>query len=128
MTDSTRSTTPTKTSWYSFMTNVQYLAQIGHFFGALCVVFLMGTFCGSHGLWYTFGIGLVYATLKEFVFDIRIEKDTWANSVMDFSFYVFGGLVAVGLFCLAVRMGRFAVPPIVGSANGREMGLVLLGI
>jgi hypothetical protein len=103
----TTTTEPTTaTSWWSFMENVQYLAQVGHFFGALSVVLSIAIFFAHAGLWLAFGLGLIYALLKEFWFDIQFEKDTWSNSIMDFSFYVLGGGSAVGLFYLAVHYGR----------------------
>lgn len=100
---------PASSPWYSFMTNDQVLAQFGHFFGALSIVYIVSTFFGQSGMWWTFGVGLVYALLKEFVFDILVEKDTWPDSLMDFAFLVLGGLVAIGFFYLGVRVGRLAL-------------------
>jgi hypothetical protein len=106
MTQPTGPAGPQPTPWYAFMTNLQAVAQFGHFFGGLSIVLLLGVFFGLVGLWGAFAVGLVYAIGKEFWFDIRYERDSWSNSIMDFTFYVLGGGAAVGLFYLALHLGR----------------------
>jgi hypothetical protein len=85
------------------MSNPQYLAQIGHFFGACTVILIAALFSvGLVPILWTLGIGLVLAALKEFVFDTASwgEGDSWSDSVMDFAFYALGGLVGLGLAAL----------------------------
>ncbi len=41
---------------------------------------------------------LAFALVKEFVFDILVEQDTWANSLEDFLYYLVGALVCGLLF------------------------------
>jgi hypothetical protein len=86
------------------MSNPQYLAQIGHFLGGLSVVFVLGAFTSETGMWVTFGIGVLLAAFKEFVFDTASwgEGDSLADSAMDFAFYVAGGMMGAALFLLAV--------------------------
>ena len=80
-------------SWASWMSAPQYLAQAGHFLGGALVIFVAGVY--SHDAWtlYAFGIGAVIAALKEFVIDVASwgESDSWADSAMDYAFYVLGG-------------------------------------
>jgi len=86
------------------MSNPQYLAQVGHSLGGLALVFVLGAFGGHEVMWWTFGIGLILAAFKEFVFDTASwgEGDSWADSAMDFAFYVLGGLAGMGLFWWSV--------------------------
>ena len=94
---------------FSWMSNPQYLAQVGHYLGGLCVVFVLGAFGGHVVMWSTLAIGLVLAGLKEFVFDVASwgEGDSWSDSIMDFAFYLAGGLSGMGLFLWA--LSRHAV-------------------
>ena len=87
----------------SWMSNPQYLAQVGHFFGAACLLFTVRLFSASKAsLLWTLLIGLLIAGLKEFVFDTSSwgEGDSFAHSAMDFSFYLLGGLVSFVLIYL----------------------------
>ena len=79
------------------MSNPQYLAQVGHFFGALSVVLVAALFGDWTAIWWAFGTGVVLASAKEFVFDTATwgEGDSWSDSLMDWSFYMLGG--GVGL-------------------------------
>jgi hypothetical protein len=89
---------------FSWMSNDQYLAQVGHFLGGLAIVFVAGAFGGHAVMWWVLGIGLALAAAKEFIFDTASwgEGDSWSDSLMDFAFYLLGGLAGMGLFLLAV--------------------------
>lgn len=82
------------------MSSPQYLAQVAHVLGgALFVVLSMLFFgWGAPVLW-TFGMGIVLASSKEFIFDVSSwgEGDSWADSLMDWIFYVLGGSAGLGL-------------------------------
>jgi hypothetical protein len=92
------------TGRFDWMSDPQYLAQVGHFLGGLSVVFTFGVFFGSIGMWVTLGLGLSLAALKEFGFDTASwgENDSWADSAMDFGFYALGGLSGTVLSLLAI--------------------------
>jgi hypothetical protein len=83
----------------SWMSNPQYLAQVGHFFGALCAIIVTALF-GKHEwvpiLW-VLAFGVPLATAKEFWFDIVYERDSFMNSLMDWGFYMLGAAVGVAL-------------------------------
>ncbi len=97
--------TPKRLNW-DWMSNPQYLAQVGHFLAGLSIVFVLGAFFGHVVMWWTLGVGLALAAAKEFIFDVAQpplgEGDSWADSAMDFAFYLLGGLLGMGLFLLAV--------------------------
>jgi hypothetical protein len=95
--------------------NPQYLAQVGHTlggFGALAttcmvslavllrcpVTSLMFAAC-EHNCLIVLVVGVVAAAVKEFGYDAHYElpKQTFADNLMDFSFYVLGGLLGLGL-------------------------------
>lgn len=89
---------------FDWMSSPQYLAQIGHFLGAACLVltaslFAIVTRAGWAPIWWAYGIGVLLASFKEFVFDVASwgEGDSWGDSLMDWSFYMLGGLVGLGL-------------------------------
>jgi hypothetical protein len=84
----------------NWMSNPQYLAQVGHFFGASSLILAVHLYSYAHhgGLrlpLYVYGIGSCLAAAKEFWFDIVFEKDSWADSAVDFFFYVLGGFAAL---------------------------------
>jgi hypothetical protein len=86
------------------MENEQYLAQVGHFLGGVCLILLVSLFsivmrAGWAPIWWVFGAGVATASFKEFVFDVSSlgENDSWSDSIMDWSFYMLGGLVGLGL-------------------------------
>lgn len=98
---------------WSWMSNPQYLAQIGHFLGGALVVvtstlFAMVLGAGWAPTLVTLGIGVVLASLKEFVFDVAPwgEGDTWSDSIMDWSFYMLGGGVGMGLALFAHHLAH----------------------
>lgn len=90
----------------SWMSDPQYLAQVGHFLGGaslilLTALFSMAKHVGFEPIGAILGLGMLVAGFKEFWFDIRYEHDSWKNSAMDFAFYVFGGIAGTGLSLLA---------------------------
>lgn len=93
---------------FDWMSNPQYLAQVGHFLGGAWVVFLAGLFGGSTALFWAFGIGTLVAGFKEFVFDTASwgESDSWSDSFMDWMFYELGGGAAMLVFWLAETTHR----------------------
>lgn len=96
---------PNLTTWED---NPQYLSQAGHFLGGTSVMltaalFSMALDAGWDPILITFGAGTVVAAFKEFYLDLRKpEDDTLPDSLMDFSFYVLGGTVGLGLAALAM--------------------------
>lgn len=85
-----------------WMSDPQYLAQVGHTLGAyslVCTLAMFGVHWGVIGV--VFIVGIWMAALKEFWFDIVYEKDSWADSTMDFGFYLLGGAMGAGLSALA---------------------------
>lgn len=88
------------------MQNAQYLAQIGHFFGALSAMLIYGVFMRESYMILAFTIGTMLAAAKEFVYDVASwgEGDSWQDSAMDFAFYLLGGTVGTWLAHLAVRI------------------------
>lgn len=92
---------------FAWMSDPQYLAQVGHFLGGLSLVFVVGAFAGREGALWTLVGGTALAAIKEFVFDVASwgEGDSWADSAMDFVFYLAGGTAGGGLFLLALSEG-----------------------
>jgi hypothetical protein len=94
----------------TWMNNPQYLAQVGHFLGGASLIMLTVMFSWNPlCIWATFGVGVVAAGVKEFWYDANYElpKQTWQDNLMDFSFYVLGGLVGVGISYGAMHVHRF---------------------
>jgi hypothetical protein len=89
----------------SWMKNEQYLAQVGHFFGALSVMLIYGVFTHEMHVLVAFAVGAVLAAAKEFIYDMAPwgEGDSFGDSMMDYSFYIFGGTVGVWIAHLAVH-------------------------
>jgi hypothetical protein len=102
----------------TWMNNPQYLAQVGHFLGGGYVMTLatLAALIWAHGagapLGWTLGVGIAAAAIKEFYYDLRYElpKQTIADSAMDFTFYVVGGLVGAGIGAFA--LSRIALAPL----------------
>ena len=68
-------TKPANKDAFDWMSNPQYLAQVSHFLGAACLILLSALFSLAHGsrwmpVLITFAVGVLLATLKEFVFDV----------------------------------------------------------
>lgn len=94
----------------TWMNNPQYLAQVGHFLGGGSLMLLITLFSGNiNYTWMVFEVGVVAAAIKEFWYDANYEipKQTWQDNVMDFSFYVLGGGVGVGLSYWALSLHHF---------------------
>jgi hypothetical protein len=95
---------------FDWMSNPQYLAQVGHFLGAGGLIVTAGLFSGAAWLpvLVTFGIGVAAASFKEFVFDVASwgEGDSWSDSFMDWAFYMLGGGVGMGLVALAHHFAK----------------------
>ena len=98
---------------FDLMSNPQYLAQVGHFLGGALLIVLTTLFAVVLGAGWTpilvvLGIGVAAATFKEFVFDVSSwgEKDSWADSLMDWSFYMLGGGVGMGIAALAEHLAK----------------------
>lgn len=88
----------------TWMNNPQYLAQVGHFFGAYSLILTVARFQGSvpHLALAVYTALLVAAAIKEFWYDMRYELpvQTWADSIEDFVFYAFGGSAALMVGCI----------------------------
>ena len=92
----------------TWMNNPQYLAQAAHTLGGALVVVLVCVFFGWDA-WKAAGILLtLYATVKEFWYDLKYElpKQTWGDSLMDFAFYELGGAIGVLVMLGAHHLGR----------------------
>lgn len=91
----------------TWMNNSQYLAQVGHFFGACTIILLVGLFSETHREFplYAYGFGIAVAAVKEFWYDMVYElpKQTWLDSIMDFFFYALGGTFALVVLYLHSR-------------------------
>lgn len=73
---------------YNWMPSEDQLAQTSHFFIATTII------AYSHLLgqkwWFGLLAVLVWATFKEWIFDIIVEGDTIAGSLEDFVWYMIG--------------------------------------
>lgn len=88
----------------SWMTNADYLAQISHALAGYATMVTTGLFARSGFLWLAvvFGLFTLYATVKEFWYDLKYElpKQTVRDSLLDFFMYELGlvmGTVVVDL-------------------------------
>jgi hypothetical protein len=90
-------------SRFAWMSSVQYLAQVAHFFGALSVMLVYGIFTREWHMIDAFMLGTAIAVAKEFVFDVAPwgEGDSWSDSALDFTFYLLGGALGAELSHLA---------------------------
>lgn len=68
-------------------------AQMAHVGWGIAFVLLVHVWGG--GLLLGLLVVLAWATLKEFVFDIVIEQDSWASSAVDFAFYCVGAAMGM---------------------------------
>lgn len=90
------------TKAFAWMSNPQYLAQVGHTLGGYALVFTVGAFTSWSGAAWVLLVGVLVAALKEFLFDVAPwgEGDSWRDSLQDFAFYVLGGAVGFGVAVL----------------------------
>ena len=93
----------------SWMSNPQYLAQAAHVLGGasliLAAALLSNSRCTGLGpVWTTLAVGIAAASVKEFWFDIVYERDSWSDSLMDWTFYIVGGAVGVAIVELSNRL------------------------
>jgi hypothetical protein len=100
---------------FDWMSNPQYLAQVGHFLGGLSVIVIATLFSVVFGAGWlpvlvTLGIGVLAASYKEFIFDTSVfgvgEGDSWSDSLMDWSFYMLGAGLAMGLAAVAFHFAK----------------------
>ena len=86
----------------TWMNNPQYLAQVGHCLGALSLMLFATLFWGMRGAYAMVGVGIGVAAAKEFWYDMVYElpKQTWADSWMDFGFYMVGAAVGLGVMAI----------------------------
>ena len=101
--------TPTRVyepRWYDFLTGLQATARVALFFLFLSVGLTTAVFFSYSGIYTTAGVGLAFATLKEFWYDRRIQHDSLRTSTFDFLVCMLGILGAVLLFSLAVHLHR----------------------
>jgi hypothetical protein len=96
-----------------WMNNPQYLAQVGHFLGGCLLLVLSALVCATLGVgWhpsvFVFLAGCIAAALKEFWYDMKYElpRQTWSDSIMDFTFYVIGGCVGFNIGLVAEYFSR----------------------
>lgn len=77
---------------WAWMGDPQYLAQVGHFFGAYAVAFTVGVFASTAWFVGVVLVGVVLAAAKEFLFDLASwgERDSFRDSAEDFAFYMGG--------------------------------------
>jgi hypothetical protein len=98
---------------FAWMSNPQYLAQAGHVLGGCLLIVLTALFTLAMGvgwsvIWAVFGFGVIAATVKEFVVDLLPEPygegDSFSDSLMDWCFYMLGGVVGLGLAAWAFHL------------------------
>lgn len=89
---------------FDWMSNDQYLSQVGHFLGGAGLIVVASMFAivlgaGWEPILWTLGVGVAAASFKEFVFDVSKwgEGDSWSDSFMDWAFYMLGGALGMGL-------------------------------
>jgi len=82
-----------------WMNNPQYLAQVGHFFGAFSVVLICALFGGMHAVLISLPCVFVGALIKEYWYDMRYElpRQSFSDSSMDFVFFCAGAAAGLGL-------------------------------
>jgi hypothetical protein len=92
----------------AWMSNPQYLAQIGHTLGGYGIILTTTIFAvvlsaGWKPTLIALAVGIVIASLKEFVYDTNTkwgEGDSWSDSLMDWTFYMVGGGLGIGVSAL----------------------------
>lgn len=82
-------------------TNVQFLANVGHFTVPWFVTSILYRFgWAHHGRWWVLGLTVAYAAGKEYYFDARYEvpHQTFGDNTEDFLGYVAGAALAALVF------------------------------
>jgi hypothetical protein len=90
-----------KPIWYP---SPEFLAQSGHFLlGFVCVLFPLAFFPNwKYGALYGALAALVYMIPKEFVFDVFVEKATFAEGLKDLAYLVAGIVVAFSSYGIVI--------------------------
>jgi hypothetical protein len=90
------------TLYNSWMNDPAFLAQSAHIFSAISVVMIASYFWDKKGCIYATSIFACIAALKEFGYDLVYElpKQTIGDSLLDYSFYIVGLMLAFGLVML----------------------------
>jgi hypothetical protein len=98
---------------FDWMSNPQYLAQIGHTLGGYGLIATAALFSFALGggwlpILITLGVGIAAATFKEFVFDVSSwgEGDSWSDSLMDWAFYMLGGGLGMGIAAIVHAVAK----------------------
>lgn len=98
---------------FDWMSNPQYLAQIGHTLGGYGLISTATLFSFARGAdWWpiliVLGVGIAAATFKEFVFDVSSwgEGDSWSDSIMDWAFYMLGGGLGMGIAAIVHAVAK----------------------
>jgi hypothetical protein len=81
----------------SWMNNPTFLAQSAHFFSAISAVMICAYFWGKPGAFSAAIAFFILAFFKEFWYDLEFELpiQTFTDSLLDFSFYLLGLVVAI---------------------------------
>ena len=85
----------TNPEWY---TSLGWVTQMAHLFSGWASVLTADLW--AKRAWLPFLLLQAWALPKEFVWDILVEQDTWAGSILDWSMYTLGGLIAWGVLWL----------------------------
>jgi hypothetical protein len=82
----------------SWMTSADYLSASAHVGWAMSIVLLAKVaFHTTLAVWLAFGLGMLAAGLKEYVYDANFEtpKQTFKDNTVDFLTYLAGGLAGL---------------------------------
>jgi hypothetical protein len=100
-------------SAFDWMSSVQYLAQVSHALAGVSVIVISALFSialrtGWVPTIITLVLGIMLASVKEFWFDLSSwgEGDSLSDSAIDFTFYMAGAAIGMGLAALAHHFAR----------------------
>lgn len=82
----------------SWMTNANYLSASSHIGWALAIVLAARVIFQTHlAVWMTFAIGMLFAGLKEYVYDANFEtpKQSFTDNTIDFITYSIGAVMGL---------------------------------
>jgi uncharacterized membrane protein YphA (DoxX/SURF4 family) len=90
------------------MNDPTFLAQAGHTLAGILLVFGACVFAGLARWPEAFGTLVLWATVKEFWYDARYElpKQTLKDNLLDWLFYMIGGVLGVIASFEAHHLGR----------------------